>query len=294
MINPIELPNDISRPPTRRYLRKIHIFLISAALAGIGAIHTPSLPSAQAANTFDTYDSIVKVDNCSASLIRFSHQKDTDPVLLLTNGHCYSTNFKNKEFISNKPINKTAGVFKGATPQLAGQIQLNRLVYASMTGTDVAIYRSNMTYKQLRTKFGLEARPVSATRPRAGTKIEIPSGYWSRTFSCSISSFIPTLKEGNWEWKDTVKYTKPGCEVLPGSSGSPVINPSNGQVIAINNTVNDSGQQCTLNNPCEIFSEQDIRVDRGAGYATQTYYLPACFQRSNLALKNTGCKLYKG
>ena len=72
-----------------------------------------------------------------------------------------------------------------------------------------------------------------------------------------------------------MRYTS-SCDVIGGTSGSPVIDAGTGKVIAINNTINENGESCTLDNPCEVDESGNITVHPNIGYAQETYILGAC------------------
>ncbi len=55
-----------------------------------------------------------------------------------------------------------------------------------------------------------------------GAAISVVSGYWKKTYNCNVDGFAYRLKEGDWTWKDSVRYTAP-CKVIGGTSGSPVV-----------------------------------------------------------------------
>jgi len=61
----------------------------------------------------DAYDfeGIVKLDNCSGSLVRFEHSKDSDLAMVMSNGHCVSTGpfggfIKPGQALVNKPAKR--------------------------------------------------------------------------------------------------------------------------------------------------------------------------------------------
>jgi V8-like Glu-specific endopeptidase len=162
-----------------------------------------------------------------------------------------------------------------------------------MTDTDVALYQLTTTYAQIRSSYGISALTLNDTRPAAGTAITVVSGYWKRTYACNIDGFAYRLKEGDWTWKDSIRYTA-ACDTIGGTSGSPVLDTATGKVVAVNNTGNEDGQRCTVNNPCEVDASGNVTVRQGINYAQQTYQIPACFGLDNkLDLSRAGCVLPK-
>lgn len=69
---------------------------------------------------------------------------------------------------------------------------------------------------------------------------------------------------------------------------------SNGEVIGVNNTGNEDGERCTLNNPCEVDANGNITVDQGAAYGQQTWWFYTCLTATRtLDLNKAGCQLAK-
>lgn len=121
------------------------------------------------------------------------------------------------------------------------------------------------------------------------------SGYWKRTYNCEIEAFVPQLKEGDWMFRESIRYSPKGCEVIGGTSGSPIIASNSGEVIGVNNTTNENGGRCTLNNPCEIDENGNVSIIQGRGYGQQTYWVYTCLDKSlAFDLKVEGCELPKG
>jgi V8-like Glu-specific endopeptidase len=162
-----------------------------------------------------------------------------------------------------------------------------------MTDTDVTLYQLTTTYAKIKSTYGISALTLQDTHPAAGTAITVVSGYWKRTYACNIDGFVYRLKEGDWTWKDSVRYTS-ACQTIGGTSGSPVIDNATGKVVAVNNTGNEDGERCTENNPCEVDQSGNVTVREGINYAEETYNIPACFTTGNkLDLTLSGCTLPK-
>ena len=93
---------------------------------------------------------------------------------------------------------------------------------------------------------------------------------------------------------DSVRYSRPGCETIGGTSGSPVVLAGTRTVVAVNNTGNDDGDRCTMNNPCEIDEHGQVTAEQGYSYAQQTSWIYTCLDSTgNLNLNQAGCKLIK-
>ncbi|MFJ2812322.1 trypsin-like serine peptidase [Streptomyces sp. NPDC087294] len=265
--------------------------LATLAVAGTGV--APAVAAPQAAAVTVDFAGTVSLSNCSGSVIRFPGSADTAPALVLTNGHCLETGFPDPgEVITGQSSSRTFGLLNSAGSQVA-TLRANQVVYSTMTDTDATIYRTTTTYAAIKSAYGISPLTVSATHPTAGTSIKVVSGYWKRIYSCNVDGFAYRLKEGSWTWKDSLRYTS-ACNTIGGTSGSPVIDTETGQVVAVNNTGNEDGESCTVNNPCEVDEGGAVTVREGINYAEQIYNMPACFTSANvLNLSASGCTLPK-
>ncbi|GAA3974812.1 MULTISPECIES: trypsin-like serine peptidase [Streptomyces] len=258
----------------------------SAAEADTRTAASPTLQAVTLAGT-------VALSNCSGSVVRFPNSLDTAPALVLTNGHCLESGFPEPgEVIVNRASTRTFGLLNSAGTRVA-TLRASKIAYSTMTDTDATIYQLTSTYAAIRNSYGISALTVQDTHPTAGTAITVASGYWKRLYSCSIDGFVHTMKEGDWTWKDSVRYTS-ACDTIGGTSGSPVVDQATGKVVAVNNTGNEDGERCTVNNPCEVDASGNVTVRQGINYAQETYQFPACFTTGNqLSLSASGCVLPK-
>jgi V8-like Glu-specific endopeptidase len=262
--------------------------VVTSATAALSQVTSPS-PRVQAVTLAGT----VSLSNCSGSVIRFPNSVDTDPALVLSNGHCLTTGFPEPgEVLTNQASSRTFGLLNSSGTKVA-TLRASKLAYGTMTDTDVSIYQLTSTYASIKSSYGISALTVQDTHPTAGTAITVASGYWKRLYSCNIDGFVYRLKEGDWTWKDSVRYTS-ACQTIGGTSGSPVIDQATGKVVAVNNTGNEDGQRCTENNPCEVDANGNVTVREGINYAQEIYNIPACFTtRNQLNLSASGCTLPK-
>ncbi|MEV6992223.1 serine protease [Streptomyces sp. NPDC093228] len=235
----------------------------------------------------------VSLSNCSGSVVRFPRSADGDPALVLTNGHCLETGFPEPgEVVVGQSSSRSFGLLDSAGTRVA-TLRASKVAYSTMTDTDVTIYQLTRTYAQIRSSYGINALTLADTHPVAGTAIKVVSGYWKRIYSCAVDGFVYRLKEGDWTWKDSVRYTS-ACNTIGGTSGSPVIDNATGKVVAVNNTGNEDGGTCTVNNPCEVDANGKVTVRQGINYAEETYLIPACFGTGNqLDLSASECTLPK-
>lgn len=249
----------------------------------------PAAPAAPAARV--DFTGIVALSGCSGSLVRGPRSRDTDPALVLTNGHCLETGMPDAgEVIVDRPSSRTFTLLDRTGQNDLGTLQATAVEYATMTDTDVTVYRLSSTYADIRRRYGVPALRLSASRPHDGTPVRVVSGYWRTIYGCETDAAVYRLREAGWTWKDSIRYT-PECSTVHGTSGSPVVDARTGQVVAVNNTGNDDGERCTLDNPCEVDRAGRVTVRRGAHYAQQTYPLARCLREGGDVVLDAGCAL---
>jgi hypothetical protein len=261
----------------------------AAAIAAVTALVVGPAP-AQAAVT-PTLANTIALSNCSASLVRYSSSVSSDRAMMLTNGHCYEGGFLSAgQVLQNRTSSRSGTLLNSAGRSLA-TVRSDRVLYATMTGTDVTLYRLTSTFATLQSQYGAVAYTLSASHPVNGATIAIPSSYWKRIWDCKIDGFVGTLREDVWTWHDSIRYDA-NCDTIHGTSGSPIVNTANGQIVGINNTGNDDGQMCTLNNPCEVNSNGTTTALQGQSYGEETYWFNTCLTTTRtIDLNKSGCLL---
>jgi len=261
----------------------------SSAVAASSSRPVPQLQAVGLAST-------IALSNCSGSLARYPTSLDTDRAMMLTNGHCYEGGFLAAgQVLVNRASSRT-GKLLDASGRAVATVKADLVLYATMTGTDVTLYRLNKTFAQLRSTTGLNALTISSTHPVDGHAISIPSSYWKVTYSCAINGFVGTLREDQWTWHDSIRYLYPNanCQTIGGTSGSPIIDNASLQIVGINNTSNEQGQACTLDNPCEVNADGSLTYTQGQNYGQETYWFNTCLTSTNaIDLNKTGCLLTK-
>lgn len=241
-----------------------------------------------------TYDpnGIVKLSNCSGSIVRFYGQSTASKAYVLTNGHCimYFRYMKYGEYRWNDDSDRRMEVFNGDGRRI--RIRATTLSYATMTSTDLALYRLEQTYDELATQ-GVTPLMLNDGMPSPNTEIQIISGYWGGMgYSCYIDDIVGKLVEDEWVWWSSIRYT-PECDVISGTSGSPVIDKHSRRVIGVNNTYNNDEKVCSLHNPCEVDEDGNITSVRNRGYGQQTYWLYSCIDENfEIDLHRYGCLLH--
>ncbi len=268
-------------------------FAFELPVGGFDALAIKSAPQFTAEEA-PLFEGIVKLSNCSGSLIIFEGQPTDQKALVMTNGHCLGLPggfLKPGQVIVNQAVNRSMKVYDAKMK--LHNIKATKIVYGTMTNTDVALYELDATYNQILAAAGVRPLLLATNRPLAGTKIDIASGYWDRNWSCDIDGFAFSLREGDWTFTDSIRYDQ-ACDTIGGTSGSPIIEHGQRIVIGINNTSNEDGGRCTLNNPCEVDEAGRVVIIKQRSYGQQTYQINGCVDANfKLDLALASCTLPK-
>ncbi|WP_033292925.1 S1 family peptidase [Amycolatopsis jejuensis] len=266
--------------------------LVGTAVAVAATFALVTAPEASAAST--SFSGAVALSNCSGSVVKPAGTPLDAPALVLSNGHCLESGFPQPgQVIVDQSSSRSFQLLSPDGQSSVGTVRAKKIVYATMTDTDVSLYQLTDTYAGIQQKYGVAPLELVGSHPQAGTAIDVVSGYWKQIYSCSIDGFVHELHEGNWVWKDSIRYT-PGCATIGGTSGSPIVDRGTGKVIGVNNTANENGERCTDNNPCEVDESGTVTVRKDARYGEETYGIPACLTpASEVKLDQQGCALPK-
>ena len=230
-----------------------------------------------------------EVGDCRGSVVRAPAAGPGDLALALTNGHCVQ---------GPRPAPGTAVVDQPADLDRPVSIadpagyprataRATRLVYATMTGTDIALYRLDKTYAQLAAE-GAKVFTLSTIPMHAGDQLLMAHG--SARPSCVVEAVVTHLREGGYQQDDSIRYTD--CAPWHGTSGSALLAADGGTVVGIHNTHNAAGEQCTDDNPCEVGSDGAVTSVQGRAYGQQVHLITACLTKgSKLDLSRRGCTL---
>jgi Trypsin-like peptidase domain len=280
--------------PSLSAVRRATPVLVALSVAGAlflaASAASASTTAAPAPAVAADLTATIKLSNCSASLVRYPTSRSTDRAMMLTNGHCFEGGFLAAgQVIVNRASNRR-GTLRNAAGTAVATLTADRVLYATMTGTDVTLYRLTNTFAGIQSATGISARTIAASHPAAGDTF-VPSGFFARVFNCDIQTFVPTLREDRWTWHDSIKYAA-GCGTIHGTSGSPIVSVATGEVVGINNTANDNGQVCTLNNPCEVGPDGVPHATKGLKYGQETYWFTTCLTtQRRIDLNRPGCLL---
>lgn len=235
-------------------------------------------------------EGVADLRNCVGSVVRTPASRPQDPALALTNGHCVEGDrpapgaaLVDQPADRSVPIGDRQGYPKATA-------KANRLVYATMTGTDVALYRLDRTYQQL-AAAGAKVFQLGTNPIKAGDRFTLKDSL--RPYSCTAEALVPHLREGGYQLDNSIRYvSSPNCSGGHGTSGSALVGPDGTTVVGIHNTHNDDGAKCTDNNPCEVDANGKETSVKGRTYGQQVAGLAACLtEGSTLDLTRPGCAL---
>ncbi|WP_191303781.1 trypsin-like serine protease [Lentzea cavernae] len=209
---------------------------------------------------------------CSASVVKTGRTKNDDPALLLTNGHCVPERPAPGQTLRDVAVDLPVTIGDRQGYQQA-RARTTKLLHATMTGTDTALFQLDQTYAQLRAK-GVKVFTLSDRSARPGERVDVISSGNGNRFSCTIEAVVPHLREEGYTQDNAYRYD-PQCTPSHGGSGSPIVLKDGVTVVGVHSTGNDSGEQCTANNPCEVAADGTVTVRQGARYGQQVRHLAA-------------------
>jgi V8-like Glu-specific endopeptidase len=263
--------------------------LAGASVATTSGSATDSVARATGTAAAPDFSGTVALSNCSGAIVRWKTSSPSDTALMLTNGHCH--NFMGSHEVDVNQHEVRSVDLLNSDGSSAGVVQTSTLLYATMWRTDVSLYQLNLTYQQLEDQYGVPALTLADTKPSPKNQsISVISGYWKLEYDCNLHGFAYRLHEDVWTWNHSLRYEDGKCQVIGGTSGSPVLN-SNRVQIGINNTINEDGQRCTLDNPCEENRHGKITVHLHRGYGQETWVFYTCLKHNQLDLSKKGCRL---
>lgn len=229
---------------------------------------------------------IVKFKGCSAFIFAFEGAPRTNPALMMTNGHCVYDGGGNIE------PGVALGAFEMSLPVIFSdekEVLTKSRIYATQTDSDIAIYALDGSYEDL----DIEPLILSASFAPVGTYVKVPSGFSQQTHRARIGSYPHAILEGRYSWNHPIRLEE--MDELPdGSSGSPLVSETTGQVVGIYNTANEAGELCTSDNPCELGKNGKKEAFLHQNYGQVVSGLYSCLDDSfQVKASVAGCKLVK-
>ncbi|WP_053351319.1 S1 family peptidase [Leucobacter musarum] len=218
-------------------------------------------------------------DGCMGSVVRSAASVGSDPAMLLTNGHCVQMFGADLAFpepgtaLVDQPTGENSLMFLDGGGYGIFPAHADRVIYATMTGTDVAVLRLDQSYDEIERQGG---RVLSlATSPvEAGVSLSLKNGTGQ---TCEIEAIVPQLREGSYTMEQSLRFAQSDeCLQFPGQSGAALVASDGHTLAAVLNTHNRDGESCTDNNPCEVAADGTTTVFDGRGYGQQVAGVNAC------------------
>jgi hypothetical protein len=260
--------------------------LVRATSAGV---HQEAFPA-----TPDDLRGHVSFD-CSGAMVRLERDLDRKAVFL-TNGHCAKNEMiEPGNALVNVPYDRgELRIFVGgAEPE---SVVPTKILYATMTGTDIALIELNATYRELEAK-GARTYEISDRDARTGSSVMLVSGAERQKRLCAVSHVVDRLVEDRWTYSHVLAM-KDLCAIDPAWSGTPLVDP-NGfpdrpMIVGIVSSRNRDGGLCTLDNPCEVDSDGERLAFRDRAYAQSVAGISDCVTKAGeISLSKRGCRLQK-
>ena len=115
------------------------------------------------------FTSIVALNNCSGSYVRFEKSLGSDRGMVLSNGHCYEGGFIDQgKFVADEKSTRTFQLLNAEAKKLA-KLTAERILYATMSTTDVMIYQLNQTFDEIEKQHGVKPLTISSKHPFTAT-----------------------------------------------------------------------------------------------------------------------------
>lgn len=229
---------------------------------------------------------IVKFKGCSAFIFAFEGAARSSQALMMTNGHCVYDGGGNIE------PGVALDAFEMSLPVTFAdekEVFTKNRIYATQTDSDIAIYALDGSYEEL----DVEPLIVSTSVAPQGSYVKIPSGFSRETHRARIGGYPHSLLEGRYRLSSPIRLEEMD-ELVDGSSGSPLVSETTGQVVGIYTTANEGGELCTSDNPCEIGKNGKKEAFLHQNYGQVISGLYSCLDE-NFQIKASlvGCKLVK-
>ena len=247
--------------------RLLPLLLLAAALLPAAA------PAGAAAARAGGFAGTVRLDGCSASLVRWPTSRPGDRALLLTAGHCASESLAPGETIADRRSRRTGTVLSRSGAEV-GTVRTSRLLYATTDRTDVALYRLGATFRAVRRSTGVRPLTLASQGPGAGAMLRMPSAALGVVYRCQVQAVVPTLQESGRSWNGSVRMAPgdPRCQTVGGTSGSPLVDRRTGLQVGVNNTISpDDLTACRSDQPCEVGTDGSRTAVRGRATASRSH-----------------------
>lgn len=206
--------------------------------------------------TLEELNGIAAAFRCSGAFVSLG-QYDTEPGFVLSAGHCsadsesgYTPNrstvkrsiYNLEEYVAHYKLDEPSG------QMTIGSFQLSTIFYGTMTKEDVTLFQTVPTLGQIKAK-GIRVFNVADSLPKVGQKLQLTSGLWGQTQTCTVEKIIANNAEERKlfgtspspiEMRNTILLSK-DCTGEGGWSGSPLFDPKTGLIYGVASRVYSQG-----------------------------------------------------
>jgi hypothetical protein len=257
----------------------------------------------------NAYTSVVRVQaraTCTGVFIATTDPDDPAgdeaSAWVATNGHCVE--FPATNVVVREQPGQGFVVFNFFIDTTSSQVRvpIRRMAYATMKGQDIALVELSARVGELR-RAGFEPWQPVLTLPEPDEPVVIVGAplqrntqlSYLRLSACRLEGRAAFVYEFTWHWYG---FERTRCsDVLPGSSGSPVISRRTGRIVALLNTTNSFAEPysaCQPDSPCEPAGRGAVQPP-ATSYATPMIRVDRCFNdRGEFNLNGPECPLDPG
>ena len=229
----------------------------------------------------------VVAGDCSGSLFKMPGMDDSKKALVLTAGHCVGVGSLDGRYPADgevflNPPARNSVIVRTTKNERGEGLGYRRILFASMTGTDLAVIELEASLRQLVEK-GYLVYSLAPEIPKPGLTLEFDSYNRDVHSICEVDRIIPVVKEGPWTWENSVRLkVGPACRYQHGQSGTAGIDTRSKLIYAIAQTGYEGGPPCSLHNPCEVHPRTGATTtaEINQGYAIPTAALLGCYDQA--------------
>ncbi|AOM40038.1 trypsin-like serine peptidase [Xenorhabdus hominickii] len=263
----------------RKILLISSLFISTSSLAIASDNGAPLMKSTDlGAEKYRTVGKFNGFSHCTATLIAGENTPSEDtPALILTAGHCVDSNVDTNDVTVDQPAPEyweyTPDYFIDKKDNFL-PIKVSRILYSTMKYQDVAVLQLNTTYGELAKKgyhpLKLKKNIEMKHQPIVLTHIPVDNVDYNyaylRKSECNITGKSPVLYEGGSPWVWSPVFSVNCAGVVGGTSGSPVFEKGETNVIGVLNTTTTPGMTgCGFGRPCTVENNKGIATE-GASY----------------------------
>ena len=240
--------------------------------------------------------------HCAASVIKMPGMNKNDNALILTAGHCMDEGSKVLprggwrtpdvgEILYNKKVARKRFILysPGGNPlkaYYAGDGYYDHILLATMTGYDLAVFNSNISYAQMERK-GVPVYQVATSLPKQTSPLIFT--LWKDAhkldLTCRVYQIVAQVREADWQFKNMIKLHQDidDCGFRRGFSGAGSVDLKKQLIYGVASTAFSGGTPCEYDNPCEVdvHSRAISTALPQQVYATPAYVLLGCWDRKN-------------